>query len=70
VSSGNQKSAFQYLTLPITASDVTFATGSLFNFPMILSRPLVGIWHASIQEMLVHDELEHQWRIGRCASRA
>jgi hypothetical protein len=41
----NRKSAFQYLTLPITASDVTFATGSLFNFPMILSRPLVGIRH-------------------------
>jgi len=44
-SSGNRKSAFQCLTLPITASGVTFATGSLFNFPMILSRPLVGIWH-------------------------
>jgi hypothetical protein len=24
---------------------ITFATGSLFDFPMILSRPLVGIWH-------------------------
>jgi len=42
----NRKGAFEYLTLPITPSDVTFATGSLFNSPMILSRPLVGIWHA------------------------
>jgi hypothetical protein len=27
----------------ITASNLTFATDSLFNFPMTLSRPLVGI---------------------------
>ena len=35
-------------TVPdLSASDVTFATGSfsIVCFPMILSRPLVGIWH-------------------------
>jgi len=30
--SASRKSAFRYLTLPITASDVLFATGSIFQF--------------------------------------
>jgi hypothetical protein len=34
-----QSSAFQYLTLPITAPDVTFATGSLFNVPIDIISP-------------------------------
>ena len=50
--SGYRKSDFQYLTLPITASDVTFATGSLFN--SLFSNDIISPvgWHLAYKRCL------------------
>ena len=66
--SGYRKSDFQHLILPITASDITFATHSLFNCPIDIISPAGQL--LAYKEIPVSDELEHQRRVGQCVSRA